>query len=74
MERRDPIAVWCIDRRASLDQQQCDLRGLWTVRSPQVCDAMKRCLAESIRSGDVRSTVEEIANDVRIERLGSVQE
>ncbi len=74
MKRSDRVTVPGIDGRASLDEQRPEARGLPTIRAPKVCDAVKRRLAESIRYEDVRTPIEEVFDDLAVQRLGGVQE
>jgi len=74
MKRCDRVTVPGIDRRASLDEQRRNARGLSSIRAPKVCDAVKRRLAESIRCKDVRAPIEKVFDDLAVQRLGSVQE
>lgn len=74
MHRCDRITVPGIDGRASLDEQRRDARGLPTIRAPKVGDAVKRCLAKSIGYENVRTPIEEVFDDLAVQRLGGVQE
>lgn len=73
MEWCDRVAVPSIDGRTSLDEQGRDPRRLRAIRAPKVCDSMESGLSESIRYKHIGAPIEEVSDNLAVQRLGSVE-
>ena len=74
MQRRDVVAVARVDRGAAIEEYGGDARGAFAVGSSQIGDAMERGLAEAIAGGDVGAAIDEIADDIGVQRLRGVEQ